>query len=128
MPFGAIVVGIPQHPRHPPMSLMHVGIDCERRFVMKFGPSPVILFAQQIGEIDTRNRIVGMMLNRFLVCGAGGRAKTSGKGEVAEFIQRIKIRRIKAQNIDIRLLRGCVLRLCSQRSSAFQLLGDLQVA
>ncbi len=97
------VAEIRKHGAQPLMRLREVGIDPQRGLVMPAGLRVPVGAKQQVGEIDMRNRIFGMVGDRLRI-DAGGVDRAHVRQQGAEFVQRAEMLRRLSQDIDEGLL------------------------
>ena len=105
------------------MGLVTVRVDRQCTLIVAPGAGQILLLAQHVGQIDAGHFIAWMMLYRLLIGGARGGTKSARERQRPEFIEGKNIRRVAAQNLQIRLLRCLVMACRGERQSVQQCIG-----
>ena len=111
MSVRALQAELGQHPGHALMRFGQVGIDGERRLVMRFRAARVIVLTQHIGQIHPRDLVAGVVRDRLAVGGARRGAEPPRERESTQLVEREKIRRILPEHLEVSTLRALVVRL-----------------
>jgi hypothetical protein len=84
--FGSIVLKFTQHARHALMGFGKIGTDGNRCLKLEPRRGNLVVFKQQIAEIDPSNWVAGVILNRLSISGTRCGTVSAGTGERADFV------------------------------------------
>lgn len=116
MLFHAVEPELAEHPGHALMRFGQRRVARERRLELRASAGDILLLAQQVGEIHSRDDIVRMMRDGLHIGSARRGSKSAGPRERSQFIERVKMRRVCSQYVDVGLLCRLILAPACERS------------